>query len=48
MNDIKLINLSSYVRPEVVELKTRGYVMNGRDNGFYQYMRWRTKPLMRL
>ena len=38
MNDIKLINLSSYVRPEVVELKTRGYVMNGRDNGFYQYI----------
>jgi len=38
MNDIKLINLSSYVRPEVVELKTRGYVMNGRDNNFYQYI----------
>ena len=38
MNDIKLINLSSYVRPDVVELKTRGYVMNGRDNSFYQYI----------
>jgi len=38
MSEIKLINLSSYVRPEIVEQQSKGYVMNGRDNSFYKYI----------
>ena len=36
--DIKLITLSNYVRPKVVENKSRGYVLNGHHNSFYQYI----------
>ncbi len=35
---IKLITLSNYVRPKVVENKSRGYVLNGHHNSFYQYI----------
>ena len=38
MNDIKLINLSSYIRPDVDEVKGKGYVLNGRNNSFYKYI----------
>ena len=38
MNEIKLINLSSYVRPDVDEQKGKGYVLNGRNNSFYKYI----------
>ena len=36
--DIKLITLSNYVRPNVVENKSRDWVLNGRNNSFYQYI----------
>ena len=36
--DIKLITLSNYVRPDVVENKSRDWVLNGRNNSFYQYI----------
>lgn len=38
MNDIKLIQLNNYVRPKVVENKVRNWVMNGKNNEFYQYV----------
>jgi len=37
-NEIKLITLSSYVRPEVKENKFKDWVMNGTKNEFYQYI----------
>lgn len=36
--DIRLITLSNYVRPAVVENKTKNWVLNGRNNSFYQYI----------
>lgn len=36
--EIKLIQLSNYVRPKLEENKSKNWVMNGRDNGFYQYI----------
>jgi len=36
--DIKLITLSNYVRPDVVENKSRNWVLNGRNNEFYDYI----------
>ena len=36
--DIKLINLSNYVRPAIVENQSKDWVLNGRNNSFYQYI----------
>jgi len=38
MADIKLIQLSNYVRPDVVENTSMDWVLNGRNNSFYQYI----------
>lgn len=38
MSDIKLIQLSNYVRPKLEENKSKIWVLNGRDNCFYQYI----------
>lgn len=38
MSDINLIQLSNYVRPAIVEYKYKGYVLNGKNNEFYQYI----------
>lgn len=38
MNDIKLIQLNNYVRPAIVENKSKDWVLNGRNNEFYQYV----------
>ena len=35
---IKLINLSNYVRPNPIENKQKNWVLNGRNNEFYQYI----------
>lgn len=37
-SDIKVLAMSSYVRPKVVEDKQKGYVLNGRNNSFYDYV----------
>ncbi len=37
-SDIKLISLSNYVRPEVKEITSRDWVLNGKKNEFYQYI----------
>jgi hypothetical protein len=37
-NDIKLIQLNSYVRPKIEENKGQNWVMNGKKNIFYQYI----------
>ena len=37
-SEIRLINLSNYVRPSVIENKTKNWVLNGRNNSFYQYI----------
>lgn len=37
-NDIRLLQLSNYVRPKVEENKSKNWVLNGRNNSFYQYV----------
>lgn len=37
-SDIKLVQLNSYVRPKLEENKFKNWVMNGRNNIFYQYI----------
>lgn len=37
-SDIKLISLSNYVRPAVVENKGKNWVLNGKNNSFYDYI----------
>lgn len=36
--DIKLITLSSYVRPDVVEHKSKDWVLNGENQSYYSYI----------
>ena len=36
--DIRLITLSNYVRPRIIEDKSKNWVLNGRKNSFYQYI----------
>jgi len=38
MSDIKLIQLSNYQRPPLVEVKSKNWVLNGKNNEFYQYI----------
>lgn len=38
MSDIKLITLTSYTRPPLMEDKSRDWVMNGRNNEYYNYI----------
>lgn len=37
-NDIRLFQLSNYVRPKLEENKSKNWVLNGKDNSFYQYV----------
>jgi len=36
--DIRLIQLNSYERPPIEENKSKGYVLNGRNNSYFQYI----------
>ena len=38
MSDIKLIQLNNYIRPAIVENKSKEWVLNGKGNSFYQYI----------
>ena len=38
MSNIRLINLSNYIRPAIIENKSKDWVLNGRNNSFYQYI----------
>jgi len=37
-NDIRLLQLSNYVRPKLEENKSKNWVLNGKNNSFYQYI----------
>ena len=37
-NDIRVIGFNKYIRPEIKEFTSRGYVMNGLNNSFYKYL----------
>ena len=37
-NNISFIELNSYVRPKVEENKAKNWVLNGKQNSFYQYI----------
>lgn len=36
--DIRLIQLNKYIRPKIEENKSKNWVLNGKDNSFYQYI----------
>lgn len=38
MSKIEMIQMSNYVRPKLVENKSRNWVLNGQNNSFYQYI----------
>ena len=38
MSDVRLLQLASYVKPEPIENKSKNWVLNGRNNDFYQYI----------
>ena len=38
MSDLRLVQLSNYVRPDIYENKSKNWVLNGRKNEFYQYV----------
>lgn len=38
MSEIKLIQLNNYVKPKLEENKSKNWVLNGRNNEFYQYI----------
>jgi hypothetical protein len=38
MSDIRLIQLNNYIRPKIEENKSKDWVLNGRNNSFYQYI----------
>lgn len=37
-DNIRLIQLNNYIRPKIEENKSKNWVLNGRNNGFYQYL----------
>lgn len=37
-NDIRLIQLSNYIKPKLEENKSKNWVLNGKNNSFYQYV----------
>ena len=38
VNDLTLIQLNNYVKPQIVEQKSKGYVTNGRNNSYFNYV----------
>ena len=38
VNDLTLIQLNNYVKPQIVEQKSKGYVTNGRNNSYFTYV----------
>ena len=38
MSDIKLVQLSNYVKPDIYEYYGRDYVTNGKNNEFFEYI----------
>jgi len=37
-NDIRLIQLNNYIRPKLEENKSKNWVLNGKNNSFYNYL----------
>jgi len=37
-SSIEVLQLSNYVRPDVVENTSKDWVLNGKNNSFYQYI----------
>jgi len=37
-SDITLIQMNNYIRPKIEENKSKNWVLNGKNNGFYQYL----------
>ena len=38
MNDLRIVNLSSYTSPEIVEKSNKQWVAYGSDNNYFQYL----------
>jgi hypothetical protein len=38
MNDLRIVNLSTYTSPEIVETSNKEWVSYGADNAYFQYL----------
>ena len=38
MSDLRVINLSTYTSPEIVEVYNRDYIQYGEDNLYFKYL----------
>jgi len=38
MSDIKVIQLNNYVKPKIEEVRGKDWVLNGKDNSYFQYV----------
>ena len=38
MSDLRILNLSTYTSPKIVESKTNEYVSYGEDNNYFQFL----------
>ena len=38
MNDLRIVNLSTYTSPKIKEVKNRDWISYGEDNNYFQYL----------
>ena len=38
MNDLRIVNLSTYTSPKIKEVKNKDWVSYGEDNNYFQYL----------
>lgn len=38
MSEISVITLSKYIRPAIIEVRSKNWVLNGKNNSFYEYI----------
>ena len=39
MNDLRVINLSSYTTPKIIEYRTKEWIAYGEDNDYFKYFK---------
>jgi hypothetical protein len=37
-NDLRIVNLSNYVKPEIEEIRGKDWVLNGKNNSYFEYV----------
>ena len=38
MNDLRVINLSSYATPKIIEYRNKEWIAYGEDNNYFKYL----------